>query len=213
LHGLPAFGTYTYALDGEEEASFFGTRRFPDHMTISVHGAPGLEADQVVADLRYSDSHEEREIIGYRTDGVYIDFAGGSISYGPMTETSEGDFDPPALQVPQPPVAGAIQSGVSRYKDADGSVTNTVDWRVSVSGQEHVTVAGGSVLAWKARVSSKTRPGPADQVSRQRTYWYDPGRALWVKFSETTHGSRKVLGGTLTYDANLTATLIGFTAS
>lgn len=62
-------------------------------------------------------------------------------------------------------------------------------------------------------MNTKTRPGPADQVARQRVYWYDPGRALWVKCTETTHGSRKVLGGSFTYDSQLTATLIGFTAS
>jgi hypothetical protein len=46
-----------------------------------------------------------------------------------------------------------------------------------------------------------------------RTYWFDPARALWVKFTETTHGERKLFTGTLTYDNRITATLVDFAAS
>jgi hypothetical protein len=213
LPGRPAFGTYTYAVDGEEGATFFGNRRFPDRMTTVIHGAPGLGADQVVADLRYSDSHEEREILGYRSDGVFFDFEGGSITFGPRTETSEADYVPPMLQIPKPLVAGASRSGTSQAKDASGSVTRTEDWTVRVLGQEPVTVLGATVQAWKVQLDRQTKPGSADQVTRQRVYWYDPGRALWVKFTETFHGRREMVGFTFTYDNHLTATLVGFTAS
>jgi hypothetical protein len=207
----PAFGTYSYAVDGEE-APPVGKRRFPDRMTTTIHSGPGLDADQVVADVRYSESHEEREIIGYRDDGTYFDFEGVSITFGPRTETSEGDYDPPVLQVPRPLTVGLTRSGVSQRKDARGSVTNTEDWRVTILAAEPVAVAGSTVQAWKVQVDRKTRPGPGDQATRQRVYWYDPGRALWVKFTETTHAERKILGGTLVYDSHLTATLIGFSA-
>jgi hypothetical protein len=209
----PAFGTYTYAVDGEEGATFFGNRRFPDRMTTVVHGAPGLEPDQVVADVRYSDSHEEREIIGYRGDGVYFDFEGGSITFGPRTETSEADYDPPMLQIAKPLAVGAFRSGTSQAKDSSGSVTRTEDWKVKVLGQEPVTVLGATVQAWKVQVDRQTRPGSADQVTRQRVYWYDPARALWVKFTETFRGQRKVGPGSFEYTSRLTATLIGFAAS
>ena len=209
----PAFGTYTYAVDGEEGATFFGNRRFPDRMTTVVHGAPGLKADQVVADLRYSDSHEEREILGYRGDGVYFDFEGGSVTFGPRTETSEADYDPPMLQIPKPLAPGASRSGTSQARSAGGSVTRTEDWNVKVLGQEPVTVLGATVQAWKVQIDRQTHPGSADQVTRQRVYWYDPGRALWVKFTETFHGVRKVGPGSFDYQYRLTATLVGFTAS
>jgi hypothetical protein len=182
-------------------------------MTTVVHGDPGLKPDQVVADLRYSDSHEEREIIGYRSDGIYFDFEGGSVTFGPRTETSEADYVPPILQIPKPLAAGASRSGTTEAKTASGSVNRTEDWTVKVLGQEPLTVAGATVQAWKVQVDRKTRPGSADQVTRQRVYWYDPGRALWVKFAETFHGERKIFGGSFTFDYQLTATLIGFSAS
>jgi hypothetical protein len=213
LPARPTFGTYTYAVDGEEGATFFGNRRFPERMTTVVHGAPGLEPDQVVADVRYSDSHEEREIIGYRGDGVYFDFEGGSVTFGPRTETSEADYDPPMLQIAKPLAPGASRSGTSQAKNASGSVTRTEDWKVRVLGQEPVTVLGATVQAWKVQVDRQTRPGSADQVTRQRVYWYDPGRALWVKFTETFKGQRNVGPGSFNYESRLTATLIGFTAS
>jgi hypothetical protein len=210
LPARPALGTYTYAVEGEEEATFFGSRRFPDRMTIVLHGAPGLEPDQVVADLRYSDSHEEREIIGYRGDGVYFDFEGGSVTFGPRTETSEADYDPPMLQIPKPLAPGASRTGTSRAKASDGSVTRTEDWTVKVLGQETVTVMGAAVAAWKVQVDRQTKPGSADQVTRQRVYWYDPGRAMWVKFAETFRGERKIGPGSFSFSYRLTATLVGF---
>jgi hypothetical protein len=209
----PAFGTYTYAVDGEETASVFGTRRFPDHMTMAVHAGSGLKADQVVVDTRFSEVHEEREIMGFRADGIYTDYAGGSISYGPVTQTAEGDFDPPLMQIPRPLAAGFTRSGVSEFKDSHGSVMNTADWKVVVQGQEPVMVADGTITAWKVAFEARSRPGPRDTVHRKRTYWFDPARALWVKFTEQTHGERKLFSGTLTYDNHLTATLVDFTAS
>jgi hypothetical protein len=209
----PALGTYTFAVDGEETATVFGTRRFPDRMTMGIHPGSELRADQLVVDTRFSDVHEEREVMGFRADGIYDDYIAGSISYGPVTQTAEGDFDPPVLLIPRHLAAGVTRVGVSDFKDSHGQAMNTVDWKVTVVGQEPVAAARGTVLAWKVQFEAKSRPGPRDMAHRKRTFWFDPARALWVKFTEQTHGERKLFSGTLTYDNHLTATLVDFTAS
>jgi hypothetical protein len=209
--GKPALGTYTWSVNGTEGASFVGSRKFPDKMTMIVHTAPGLQPDQLVYDMTYSDKHAEREIVGFRNDGTYFDFEGGSVTFGPRTETSQADYDPPILEIPSPLQAGFSKTGVSKAKGADGGVSRTEDWTVSVAGQEPVDVAGTTVNAWKVQVDRKFRPGSSDQGTRNRTMWYDPARHMWVKFVEVFHGERHVGIGSFTYDSNVTAVLAGFT--
>jgi hypothetical protein len=207
----PALGNYTYAVDGEEGATGFGSRRFPEQMTTVVHGGPGLAPDEVVFDITYSQEHVEREIVAYRGDGVYFTFEGGQVSFGPATQTSEAEYDPPMLQIPWPLQPGATRTGTSKAKRGDGSVVRTENWTATVVGVEPVMAAGGSVEAWKVEVDRKSQPGSAEQLVRHRTYWYDPGRGIWVQFAETVHGERKTGPTTFTYDSRLTATLTGFT--
>lgn len=207
---LPALGTYTYAVDGTEAVTFFGSRRLPNRMTTVVHGAEGLSPDQLVFDLRYSGDHAEREIVSFSTDGIAFHFEGGSITFGPRTETSQADYDPPMLQIPFPLAEGATRSGTSAAKAADGSVQRTEDWTTKVLGREPVTVAGTPIDTWKVKIERKSRPGTADQTTRERTYWYDPGRKLWVRFVDVIHGERKSGGVTFTYDSNIDATLLSF---
>jgi hypothetical protein len=209
---LPAHGNYVYAVDGQENASIMGSRRLPAQMTTVVHGAPDLAADQVVFDLRYSNEHEEREIVGYRGDGVYFDFEGGSVTFGPRTETSEADYEPPMLQIPSRLEAGFTQSGTSKAKKADGSAARDETWKVTVLGQENVTVAGAPVATWKIKVD-RTFQGSSESGTKNRTYWYDPARLMWVKFTEVFHGERRQGTFSFTYDMNATATLESFTAA
>ena len=209
--GKPAVGTYTWTVDGTETAPFVGSRRYPDRMTMVVHARGGVQPDQLVFDITYSDKHAEREIVGFRNDGVYFDFEGGSITFGPRTETSEADYEPPILQVPLPLKPGLSRSGVTKATGADGSVSRTEDWKTTVLGQEAVTVGGATVNAWKIEVQRKFRPGSADQGFRNRTYWFDPARHMWVKYTEVFHGERRTAGFSFTYDSNLTAVLSGFT--
>jgi len=209
--GKPAVGTYTWAVDGTEGASFVGTRKFPDKMTMVVHGGPGVQPDQLVFDLTYSDKHAEREIIGFRNDGVYFDFEGGSVTFGPRTETSQADYEPPILEVPWPLRAGFTRTGVTKAKNGDGSISRTEDWTTSVVGQEPVAVGGVTVNAWKVQVERKFRPGATDQGTRSRTMWFDPARNMWVKFTEVFHGERHEIGFSFTYDSNVTAVLSNFT--
>ncbi|HEV7685798.1 MAG TPA: hypothetical protein VGQ80_04470 [Acidimicrobiia bacterium] len=210
--GRPAVGTYTWTVDGTEAASFVGSRKLPDKMTMVVHGGTDVKADQLVFDLTYSDKHAEREIVGFRNDGVYFDFEGGSVTFGPRTETSQADYEPPILEIPAPLQPGLSRSGVAQAKGADGSVSRTEDWKTTVVGQEAVAVGGTTVNAWKVQVDRKIRPGTADQGYRNRTMWWDPARNLWVKFVEVFHGERHIGLGSFTYDSNVTAVLAGFTA-
>ena len=209
--GKPAAGTYTWTVDGTEAASFVGTRKFPEKMTMVVHGGAGVAADQLVFDLTYSDKHAERQIVGFRNDGVYFDFEGGSVTFGPRTETSQADYEPPILQIPTPLQPGLSRSGVTKAKGANGTVSRTEDWKTTVMGQEPVTVGGTTVNAWKVQVERKIRPGTPDQGFRNRTMWFDPARSLWVKFTEVFHGERHQAGFSFSYDSNATAVLASFT--
>jgi hypothetical protein len=209
--GKPAVGTYTWTVDGTEGASFVGTRRFPDKMTMVVHAGAGVEADQLVFDLTYSDKHAERQIVGFRGDGIYFDFEGGSVTFGPRTETSQADYEPPILQIPFPLQPGLSRTGVTKATGANGSVSRTEDWKATVIGQEAVSVGGATVNAWKVQVDRKFRPGTPDQGFRNRTMWFDPARNLWVKFTEVFHGERHQAGFSFTYDSNVTAVLASYT--
>jgi hypothetical protein len=208
--GKPAVGTYTWNVDGTEGASFVGTRKFPDKMTMVVHSGAGIKADQLVFDLTYSDKHAEREIVGFRSDGVYFDFEGGSVTFGPRTETSQADYDPPILEIPSPLQPGLSRTGVTKATGADGAVSRTEDWKTTVLGQEPVTVGGATVNAWKVEVQRKFRPGTPDQGFRNKTMWFDPARNMWVKFVEVFHGERHQAGFSFTYDSNVTAVLASF---
>ena len=207
----PALGTYTYAVAGEERVTGLGSRKFPERMTTVVHAGQGLASDQLVFDLRYSEEHEEREIIGFRGDGIYFDFEGGSVTFGPRTETNEGDYEPPLLQLPRPLEPGVTRTGTTTVKRSDGSVSRTEDWSVKVVGKETITVAGAAVETWKVETDRKSRPGSSEVNNRQRTYWYDPARAIWVRFTDVLHGSRAQGPFTFTYDSSLTADLLSFT--
>jgi hypothetical protein len=198
-------------VSGTEQAPFVGSRKYPEKMTTVVHSGPGLKADQLVFDLTYSDNHAEREIVGFRNDGIYFDFEGGSITFGPRTETSQADYEPPILEVPAALQPGLSRTGVTKAKGADGNVSRTEDWKVTVVGQEQVTVGGASVPTWKIQVDRKFRPGTPDQGYRNRTLWFDPARNIWVKFAEVFHGERTQAGFSFTYDSNLTAVLASFT--
>jgi hypothetical protein len=209
--GKPALGTYTWKVDGTEGASFVGSRRFPEQMTMVVHAGAGVEADQLVFDLTYSDKHAERQIVGFRNDGIYFDFEGGSVTFGPRTETSQADYEPPIVQIPLPLQPGLSRTGVTKAKGANGGVSRTEDWKTTVIGQEPVTVAGTTVNAWKVEVQRKFRPGTPDQGHRNRTMWFDPARNIWVKFVEVFHGERHQAGFSFTYDSNVTAVLAGYT--
>jgi hypothetical protein len=208
--GPLALGTYTYALKGSESATGFGSRQYPAEMTITAHPGPGVAKDQAVLDLFFSSQHQERDILAYRGDSVAFTFEGGSITFGPGTQTSEADYVPAMTQVPLPLRAGDTRTGTTQAKAKNGSVSRTEDWTVRVVGQETLTIGGKATPTWVVTTERKTRPGSADQATRSRTYWYDPGRRIWVKWKERMHGERKAVGFTLTYDTAYEAVLTRF---
>ena len=207
---LPALGTYTYAVTGQEAVTGFGDRQLPATMTVVVHRATGLPADDVVLDIHVSDQHNEREILEYRPDGVVLTFEAGAITFGPMTQTSQADYVPPIAQVPLPAIGGATLSGTSQARASDGSVTRVEDWTTTVAGAEAVAEPGGQVVCPIVQVQRRSRPGYPEQETRSVTYWYDQARHIWAKWHVVMHGQKAYVGFTFTYDEDLTATLQGF---
>lgn len=210
--GSLALGTYAYALKGSESATGFGTRQYPSEMTITAHTTPGVAKDQAVLDLFFSSQHQERDIVAYRGDSIALTFEGGSITFGPSTQTSEADYVPAMTQIPLPLHAGDRRTGTAQVKAKNGTVSRVEDWTVTVVGQETVTIAGKSVVTWVVTTERKTRPGSADQATRSRTYWYDPARRMWVKWKEKMHSERKAVGINVTYETTYEAVLTRFTA-
>lgn len=210
---FPTLGRYVFRVDGYEQASGFGRRNYPAEMTATVHrsqpadpSVPGIKDDEVIVDLYFSDDHEEREILAYRSPGVLFTYEAGSISYG-FTQTSEATYDPPMLQIPAPLAVGETRSGTTQAKDPDGTVTRTEDWTVRVVGTEQLQILGEPVETWIVEIKRQSRPGSDEEVTRSRTYWFDPQRALWVKWHERMQGSQDFGPGTFTYTTEFTATL------
>jgi hypothetical protein len=212
---FPALGRYVYAVQGTESASIFGSRAFPPEMTMTVHRRtpgdstdPDLKEDELAFDLDFSPDHEEREIVAYRTKGIMFTFEGGTITFGPRTQTSEAVYEPPMTQIPIPLVVGAKAKGTSRaISPSDGSELRVEDWTVDVVGREQIEIMGDVVHAYVVTVDRQSRPGSAEQVTRTRTYWLDPVRAIWVKWEEHMNGSQDVGFSSFTYSSNFIATL------
>ena len=209
--GGPASGTYTWDVSGTEAASGFGSRPFPDTMMMVAHRDPGLKPEEVVLDSTYSSNHSEREIVAVESDGIFFDFEGGQVRFGPSAQTNQGDYQPPMLQVPFPLAAGVVRTGTTKAVASDGSTQRTENWTVKVIDQEMIQAAGVSALTWKITID-RHGSGSNQQVDRSRVLWYDPARHLWIKYTERMHGQQDY-GITFTYDENLTATLHSFTPS
>lgn len=211
---LPEIGIYTYSVDGYEEATGFGRREYPDTMTMTVHrtqpadpDVPKLREHEIIFDLDFSSNHEEREIVSYQGDGASFTYEAGEVTFGPVMQTSEATYEPPMLQVPFTLDFGVKRSGTSEASTPGGSVVRTEDWTVEVLGRETIEVMDETVDSWVVKISRQSRPGSSEQVTRTRQYWFDPGRMLWVKWTETLHGERPFGPGTFTYDTQFTANL------
>jgi hypothetical protein len=194
---VPAPGTYTYAVDGSESATGFGTRTLPETMTMTVNADPDGDAATRVLDLRFSAQHEEREIATFGPDGVAFVFEAGSVTFGPYTRTSEADYDPPMLQVP-----GSLAPGVVVQGTTDAS-SRVEDWTVTVEGTERV----GAYDTWVVRIDRQSQPGSSEEVQRTRRYWFAPALGIWVKWTEELHASQTMAGATFGYACEYTAIL------
>ncbi len=204
----PAVGTYTYAVSGTEAATGFGSRGYPDRASVVVHRDAGIRADELVHDLRLSDQHEEREIVRYTPAGIAFSFEGGSITFGPGTQTSQATYDPLMVQIPFPLQVGAKATASSAARNG-GTVERTEVWTAKVVRTEVLTVLGAPHQTWVVDLQRTTTPGGSEQVDRFRRYWYDPELGIWVKWTERFHASRNLVLD-FTYDTTYTATLVGF---
>lgn len=210
---FPALGRYVYAVGGYEEATAFGRRNYPSEMTTTVHrtqptdaSVPQLEPDEIIFDLFFSNNHEEREILAYREGGIVFTYEAGSVSFG-FTQTSEATYDPPMLQIPAPLELGVERTGTSEAKDTNGNVTRTEDWTVQILAVEQLDILGQLADTWVVQINRQSRPGGSEQITRSRKYWFDPQRALWVKWEEKLDGAQEFGPGTFNYSTEFTATL------
>lgn len=166
----------------------------------------------MVVDYAFSPDHSERTIVGAVAGGVGLVFEGGAVTFGLMTQSSQAEYSPAIVEVPLPLAVGATRSGATVATNAGGGGTRTEDWTTKVIRQETITVAGRSIQAWVVTVDRQTRPGSADQVTRSRTYWYDPASRMWVRWQERFEGSRTLLGLEFGFRASYEATLLRFPA-
>jgi len=204
-----ADGIYTYAVTGKE-SSTLGSRSFPSTMTIDVHGASGVNPQtSAVFDLDFSSEHTEREIVQWGPSGVAWTFEAGQVTFGLITQTNQGTYSPPMLQIPAQLTPGTVVSGSS---DAlSGSTLDRVeDWTDTVVGAQTLTLAGQPVPTVEVAVHRASRPGAAENTVRTTNFWYSPGTHMWVKFSEQLQGTQTELGIAFTYTESFTATLIGY---
>jgi hypothetical protein len=178
-----------------------------------AHSDNGLGPSQVVLDVTYSVDHTEREILDRIAPGLAFDFEGGQVRFGGVAQTNQGDYRPPMVQVPTQLAPGQTVAGASQVIASDGSTERTEDWTVHVVDQETVTAAGQAVPTWKVTIDRSSRPGSSQKITRSRTYWYDPARALWVKYTEREHGEQPYGPFTFTYDDDVNATLSSFQPS
>lgn len=211
---FPSLGRYVYAVQGYEEATAFGRRNYPAEMTTTVHrtqptdaNVPSLEPDEIIFDLYFSDDHEEREILAYRDEGIVFTYEAGSVSFG-FTQTSEATYEPPMPQIPAPLQMGTKRTGTSEAKNPSGDVTRTEDWTIEILGTEQLDILGERVDTWVVQIDRQSRPGGSEEVTRSRKYWFDPHRAIWVRWEEKLDGSQDFGPGTFNYSTEFTATLI-----
>jgi hypothetical protein len=209
---FPALGNYVYKIDGTESATVFGSRAYPPEMTMTVHRSNDpqsgeLEKDELAFDLKFSDEHEEREIVAFRKKGISFTFEGGSVTFGPRTQTSDATYSPPMTQIPVPLIEDAKVKGTSRAIASDGTESRIEDWTVEVQGREKIEVMSSTVDAYVVQIERQSRPGTDEQVHRVRKYWLDPERSIWVKYEEHMTGSQGVGLGRFTYQTDYTAIL------
>ena len=204
---LPATGTYVYALAGSETATLAGSRSFPPTLTMAVHDSPDLAPDQLAMDVTFSGQHQERQVLARTPAGLAFAFEGGQITFGVATQTSQSSYDPFLLQIPADTTPGSRVAGATSARNPDGSVSRVEDWSVSVVGREVVDVGGTAVDAVVVDVHRQTRAGFAEQLVRDRRYWYDPARAIWVRWHERFRGSRSLGPVDFVYETDYTATL------
>jgi hypothetical protein len=212
---FPALGRYVFAVEGTESASLFGSRAFQPEMTMTVHRReasettdPGLERDELAFDLDFSPEHQERAIVAYRRDGIMFTFESQSLTFGPSTQSTAAIYDPPITQIPIPLVEGAEAEGTTTATSPeDGSEVRVEDWTVEVLRHEKIDIMGSGVDTLVVQVDRKSQPGAAYPLTRSRTYWLDPVRAIWVKWEERSSGRQEAGLGSVTYTSTYTATL------
>jgi hypothetical protein len=199
---LPTPGAYNVQVDGTEQPKFSFVpvcgRRFPTSSTMYVRR---IDGNSFQFDHAYSSLHEERHIYDYTDDGVFMTFEGASVSCGPRTETSEGDFSPPDARVRLPLRVGASWRGTSTARNpGSGEVTRNESYEAKVLRTEKLVVAGTQVETYLIETSTSfTGPEHGNRLLR---WWYSRTLAMPVKWYEKINAARS--GGSYTSEVTVT---------
>jgi hypothetical protein len=206
---VPALGTYTWKVVGSEGATGFGKRTLPETATIVAHAG---EQGQVVLDTTYSEDHQERLIVGDQGGSLVATYEGGQVRFGPMTQTNSGTYQPGMAYVPADLRAGAVTRGTTKVLDDKGAVQRTESWTLTVVQRTTIPVIGVPTQVWELVLERQTAAGSGQQVHRVRREWFDPNRHSVVRYRDTMHGQQRYGGVTFTFDSDLTADLVRYTA-
>jgi hypothetical protein len=179
---------------------------------MTVHRSPAgtggrLQSDELAFDLDFSPSHQEREVVAYRKDGIHFTFESWSINFGATSFVNEGTYEPSMLQIPIPLDQGTDHDGRTVVDTSEGNQSRVEDWSVEVERTDRIFALGEQLDTWVVRVERSTRSGSDEPVTRTRTYWLSPERSIWVKWEETWSTSQGSGLGRSNYSTTYTATL------
>ncbi len=199
---LPAPGTYTYAVDGNEEITGGGRRALPPTMTLSAHRGAGIASDEIALDMKFSDQHVETEVVSLRPDRLGLRSETMNAKFGLVTRASQASYNPVIARAALPFGANAVRSGATEARDGGGALLRVEDWKVT-------DVASRST-GWEVVLERTSRPGAVEQLRETRRGWFDITRGTWTTWETHLHTER-TNGVKIAYDLNYTATLTGFT--
>ncbi|MCU1622928.1 MAG: hypothetical protein JWL79_1773, partial [Frankiales bacterium] len=164
----------------------FCNQSLPTRTKLVVAPAKGEAKGSYDFDIPYfpgkSGQHDERHIYRYTADKVFLDYEIATVTCQGVRQSSETSYSPSQLRVKLPLAVGSSWS--NKGGDADRTETSSS----KVTGRQTLTVAGHATPTWV--IETTTKISGSESGDRSQTWWYAPGWAMPVKWTETIHGQR-----------------------